>query len=427
MKKTQGAVFDRRVGAVSSVSVTVYNQGTTNKPTIYSDNGITPQANPFQTDSLGRWAFYVADGRYDIEFSGSSISTYKLEDILVSDSAQYALLAGRSGGQTLIGGTEAGDDLYLKSTSYATKGNIKIADGILFDNPTALLGEGVLIKLTSQLAVTPTAGENLSLINFQIKNTDPVAGNSFLWGLVISFDSDAIDTGGAIGITNSGKADTIFMDVRGKAGAVASSPTGLAILLNRDSGGVNENSTLFTGYGIQIYDWSQTNIAGGPVGIYLKQQGNLNSDHLLQKFTANRNAIFIETPEGAGYDSAQSIFAIGTTLGSLKSYFNAGGGLVMGSIWLEFTMPAGTTGAIWADTVNSYLRIKGGSLGIQICDNAISVVLLAIPNSGDIAISPQGGGVLQFGTYAAKGAEVFDGFITIKDGGGTPRKIMTCA
>ena len=85
MKKIQGAVVDRRVGALSSVFVTVYNQGTANKPTIYSDNGITPQANPFQTDSLGRWAFYVADGHYDIQFSGSAISTFKMQDILIGD------------------------------------------------------------------------------------------------------------------------------------------------------------------------------------------------------------------------------------------------------------------------------------------------------------------------------------------------------
>ena len=130
MKKTQGAVFDRRVGAISSVSVTVYNQGTTNKPTIYSDNGITPQANPFQTDSLGRWAFYVANGRYDIEFSGPTIQTFLLGDVLITDLAddltQYAKLTGRSGGQTLHGGTGPGENLYLKSTSHATKGRVFI-------------------------------------------------------------------------------------------------------------------------------------------------------------------------------------------------------------------------------------------------------------------------------------------------------------
>jgi len=38
------------------------------------------------------------------------------------DHAQYALLAGRAGGQTLIGGTAAGEDLTLQSTSNATRG-----------------------------------------------------------------------------------------------------------------------------------------------------------------------------------------------------------------------------------------------------------------------------------------------------------------
>lgn len=48
--------------------------------------------------------------------------------ISLSDStdiyADYAYLPGRSGGQTLNGGTAAGDDLTLRSTSNATKGNL---------------------------------------------------------------------------------------------------------------------------------------------------------------------------------------------------------------------------------------------------------------------------------------------------------------
>lgn len=40
------------------------------------------------------------------------------------DHTQYALLLGRSGGQTLIGGTGSGDDLALESTSHGTKGSI---------------------------------------------------------------------------------------------------------------------------------------------------------------------------------------------------------------------------------------------------------------------------------------------------------------
>ena len=42
------------------------------------------------------------------------------------DHTQYALLAGRSGGQTLIGGTASGNLLTLQSTSHATKGAVKL-------------------------------------------------------------------------------------------------------------------------------------------------------------------------------------------------------------------------------------------------------------------------------------------------------------
>lgn len=40
------------------------------------------------------------------------------------DHTQYALLAGRAGGQSITGGTAAGDDLTLESTSNGTKGNV---------------------------------------------------------------------------------------------------------------------------------------------------------------------------------------------------------------------------------------------------------------------------------------------------------------
>jgi hypothetical protein len=46
------------------------------------------------------------------------------------DHSQYMLLAGRSGGQSLIGGSDSGDDLTLESTSDATKGDIFTKDDL---------------------------------------------------------------------------------------------------------------------------------------------------------------------------------------------------------------------------------------------------------------------------------------------------------
>ena len=58
------------------------------------------------------------------------------------DHAQYALLAGRSGGQSLVGGSASANDLSLSSTSNATKGKIKLGASSAFDEANSRLGIG---------------------------------------------------------------------------------------------------------------------------------------------------------------------------------------------------------------------------------------------------------------------------------------------
>lgn len=57
----------------------------------------------------------------------TEISHDEIDGLGDDDHTQYALLAGRAGGQTLTGGTAAGDDLTLESTSHGTKGNVFFA------------------------------------------------------------------------------------------------------------------------------------------------------------------------------------------------------------------------------------------------------------------------------------------------------------
>lgn len=54
-----------------------------------------------------------------------------LNGILDDDHTQYMLLAGRAGGQDLIGGTAASENLTLESTSNATKGDVLTKDDLL--------------------------------------------------------------------------------------------------------------------------------------------------------------------------------------------------------------------------------------------------------------------------------------------------------
>jgi hypothetical protein len=58
------------------------------------------------------------------------------------DHSQYALLAGRSGGQSLIGGTAAANNLSLSSTSSVTKGKINLGSSAAFDEANTRLGVG---------------------------------------------------------------------------------------------------------------------------------------------------------------------------------------------------------------------------------------------------------------------------------------------
>lgn len=58
------------------------------------------------------------------------------------DHTQYALLAGRSGGQTVYGGTAAGDVLKLRSSSNATKGKVELGTASAYDEVNDRLGLG---------------------------------------------------------------------------------------------------------------------------------------------------------------------------------------------------------------------------------------------------------------------------------------------
>jgi hypothetical protein len=58
------------------------------------------------------------------------------------DHTQYALLAGRSGGQSLNGGTASSENLSLSSTADATKGKINLGSSSAFDEANDRLGLG---------------------------------------------------------------------------------------------------------------------------------------------------------------------------------------------------------------------------------------------------------------------------------------------
>ncbi len=91
--------------------------------------------------------FWLPDsGGAEIDLTESGLSDHGgLTGLLDDDHTQYALLAGRAGGQTLIGGTASGEDLVLTSTSNATKGTVQVSDPLEVDDLDALTATTLLI------------------------------------------------------------------------------------------------------------------------------------------------------------------------------------------------------------------------------------------------------------------------------------------
>ena len=72
----------------------------------------------------------------------SAIDHGSISGLSDDDHSQYALLAGRSGGQSLTGGTASANTLSLSSTSNVTKGNINLGASSAFDEANTRLGIG---------------------------------------------------------------------------------------------------------------------------------------------------------------------------------------------------------------------------------------------------------------------------------------------
>lgn len=109
---------------------------------------------------------------------GTAIDHNTLTSLTVGDvHTQYAFLAGRSGGQSLRGGTAASNNLTLSSTSNATKGKILLGSGSAFNETLNLLGIGV----TNPTSALDIAGDG-SITGLIQVNTDRNSGTIIFHG-----------------------------------------------------------------------------------------------------------------------------------------------------------------------------------------------------------------------------------------------------
>ncbi len=112
-------------------------------------------------DTSNRWrAFnYIGSGGPGATDHGA------LTGLADDDHTQYALLAGRSGGQQIYGGTASGNDLTIRTTSNATKGTIIMAD----DGGNVTMGTAT--PSTSTILTTRGTGTSDTTAGYSHKNS----------------------------------------------------------------------------------------------------------------------------------------------------------------------------------------------------------------------------------------------------------------
>jgi len=175
---------------------------------------------------------------------------------------QYTLLAGRSGGQSIIGGTLSGNDLTLESTSNATKGNIILSDPTLVNSidtnttTTLLIGSSTATKV--ELADSSIITEIQGPLN-ALEGLD-VTGNITLTGTVDGIDIAALASD-VNGFPDSLKnLDTSEINQIANIGAVTISGTQWGYLGNSNQGVNTSDNVTFGQITGTLQTSAQTNI-----------------------------------------------------------------------------------------------------------------------------------------------------------------------
>lgn len=133
-QNTYGNIFAAREGAITEVN-NLISEGLPGAEFIFLGSIIFQTSDSYTNSVKARTRTTDLGDNYvdwrTTELSPASPGTNHsaLSGLSNDDHVQYALLNGRSGGQTVYGGTDSGDDIYIESTSNATKGYVLLNSG----------------------------------------------------------------------------------------------------------------------------------------------------------------------------------------------------------------------------------------------------------------------------------------------------------
>jgi hypothetical protein len=238
-----------------SCTVTVYDQGTLNLATIYTDYGVTPKSNPFTANANGSYDFVSGTGRYDIVTSGAGQTVaFTRPGVWVAASQSFNLTVKEDDGSPSVSNV---DTIQLLGGTVTSLGSGDVRLTTL--SPNSTIGAVPYLSATLTLSDTPLTretanqmsqrnGTNTQRMDWYHSFTDA----SNYQGLGLSFTS----TGSTFASTTSGSgADNLNLNL---------SPAGTGFT------SLNESTTITNAIqrGLQI-DHQTTGIPAANFGVSL--------------------------------------------------------------------------------------------------------------------------------------------------------------
>lgn len=215
-------------------------------------NDITSEPSPASNDLIAIYdTSATATRKSTIAQINSVIDHGTLAGLSDDDHTQYGLLAGRSGGQILTGGTASGDDLTLRSTTNGTKGNIIIDETTTSTSPTtgALIvggGVGVAGNIAFGGGLYLTSG-NTVLVN----TTHTVLAGEY----VLHLDS----SGAAFNLTLSAPSTRQSFILKDITGNLSTNPVTVVRAAAESIDGIAASKVLRTNFGSWLFVSNGTN------------------------------------------------------------------------------------------------------------------------------------------------------------------------
>lgn len=176
MQKYQNTIQDIKGNVVPGAQVTVYDYGTTNKATIYSDNGSTVIAGSIAVaDSNGEFYFYAENGRYSLSVWATNFTAENYTDVLLFDPTDAGIVSVKDYGAKGDGVTDDTAAIQAAITANAGKtiwfpsGTYLVSSGIVVPSNTSLWGESRTATIKSiALANSANGCRQIDLTNVQL-------------------------------------------------------------------------------------------------------------------------------------------------------------------------------------------------------------------------------------------------------------------